>query len=100
MKKLATLLLASAVVIMYSCGPSAKEKEAKRIADSTKAADSIALVQAQQQRIADSIAKVQMIQKKAADSIAHQDSIAKHLIKPAKAAKAAKPAPAKKAHKK
>ena len=97
MKKLAFILVIAVVALMTSCGPSAKEKEAKRIADSTKAADSIALVQAQQQRIADSIAKVQMIQKKTADSIAHQDSIAKHLIKPAKAAK---PAPAKKAHKK
>ena len=95
MKKLAFILVIAVVAFMTSCGPSAKEKEAKRIADSTKVADSIALVQAQQQRTADSIAKVQMIQKKTADSIAHQDSIAKHLIK-----KAVKPAPAKKAHKK
>ena len=58
----------------------------------------MALVQAQQQRVADSIAKVQAAQKKVADSIAHQDSIAKHLIKPAK--KAVKPAATKKAHKK
>jgi hypothetical protein len=61
----------------------------------------MAKVQAAQQKIADSIARVQA-QKKVADSIAHQDSIKKHLIKPAKAVKPAKPAkPApKKAHKK
>ena len=101
MKKLATILVIGAVAFMSSCGPSAKEKEAKRIADSIRVADSMAMVQAQQQRVADSIAKVQAAQKKVADSIADQDSIAKHLIKPAKAAKGAKPAPAKKAaHKK
>jgi ABC-type Na+ efflux pump permease subunit len=101
MKKLALILVIGAVAFMSSCGPSAKEIEAKRIADSTRVADSMAKVQAAQQKIADSIAKVQA-QKKVADSIAHQDSIKKHLIKPAKAAKPAKPAkPApKKAHKK
>jgi len=98
MKKLALILVIGAVAFMTSCGPSAKEIEAKRVADSTKVADSMAKVQAAQQKIADSIAKVQA-QKKVADSIAHQDSIKKHLIKPAKAAKPAKPAP-KKAHKK
>jgi hypothetical protein len=70
---------------MYSCGPSAKELEEKRIADSIRVADSLAMVQAEQQRIADSIAKVQE-EKRKADSIAHQDSIAKKLIKPAKKA--------------
>ena len=95
MKKIALVLVIGAVALMSSCGPSAKEKEAKRIADSTRVADSMAMVQARQQKIADSIAKVQAAQKKVADSIAHQDSIAKHLIKPAK-----KVAPAKKAHKK
>jgi starvation-inducible outer membrane lipoprotein len=98
MKKIATVLVIAAIALMSACGPSAKEKEAKRIADSARVADSMAMVQAQQQRIADSIAKVQAAQKKVADSIAHQDSIAKHLIKPAK--KAAKPAATKKAHKK
>jgi len=97
MKKIAFILGIAVVAFMTSCGPSAKEKEAKRIADSTRVADSMAMVMAAQQRTADSIAKVQMIQKRVADSIAHQDSIAKHLIKPAKALK---PAPAKKAHKK
>jgi hypothetical protein len=57
----------------------------------------MAKIQAEQQRIADSIAKVQA-EKRVADSIAHQDSIKKHLIKPAK--KAVKPAPTKKHHKK
>ena len=84
MKKLATLLIAGAVVLMYSCGPSAKEKEEKRIADSIKVADSLAMVQAEQQRIADSIAKVQD-EKRKMDSIAHEDSVKKHLIKPKKA---------------
>ena len=87
MKKLAFILVIAVVALMTSCGPSAKEKEAKRISDSIRVADSMAVVQAQQQRTADSIAFVQAAQKKVADSIAHQDSIAKHLIKPAKAAK-------------
>ena len=99
MKKLALILVIGAVAFMSSCGPSAKEKEAKRIADSTRVADSMALVQANQQRVADSIAKVQAAQKKVADSIAHQDSITKHLIKKGKAVKQAKPAAPKK-HKK
>jgi hypothetical protein len=89
MKKLATLLVVGAVAFMYSCGPSAKELEEKRIADSIRVADSLAMVQAEQQRIADSIAKA-ADEKKKADSIAHQDSIKKHLIKPAKAVKAPK----------
>ena len=97
MKKLTLILVIGVVALMSSCGPSAKEKEAKRIADSTRVADSMTLVQAQQQRVADSIAKVQATQKRVADSIAHQDSIAKHLIKHVKGTK---PAPAKKAHKK
>ncbi len=96
MKKIALVLVIGAVALMSSCGPSAKEKEAKRIADSTRVADSMAMVQAHQQRIADSIAKVQAAQKKVADSIAHQDSIKKHLIKPAKGMKPGM----KKAHKK
>ncbi len=78
---------------MYSCGPNAKEIEDKRIADSIRVADSLAMVQAEQQRIADSIAKVQQ-EKQIADSIAHADSVKKFpkLFKPAKPAKAEKPA--------
>ncbi|MDP4281443.1 MAG: hypothetical protein Q8867_04765 [Bacteroidota bacterium] len=83
MKKLATLLVIGVVAFMYSCGPSAKELEEKRIADSIRVADSLAMVQAEQQRVADSIAKAQD-EKKIADSIAHQDSIKKGLIKGAK----------------
>jgi hypothetical protein len=45
---------------MYSCGPSAKELEEKRIADSIRVADSLAMVQAEQQRVADSIAAAQI----------------------------------------
>ena len=100
MKKLAVILVIGAVALMSSCGPSQKEKEAKRIADSIRVADSMAMVMADQQRVADSIARVQEAQKKVADSIAHQDSIAKHLIKHTKAAKAIKPAATKKHHKK
>ena len=95
MKKLATLLVAGAVVLLYACGPSAKEKEAKRIADSTHVADSMAKVQMEQKRIADSIAKVQE-EKRKMDSIAHADSVKKYpklFKKPAvKKAEAAKPA--------
>lgn len=80
MKKLATLLVIGVVAFMYSCGPSAKELEEKRIADSIRVADSMAMVMAEQQRIADSIAKAQM-EKAKLDSIAHADSIAKGLIK-------------------
>ena len=91
MKKLATLLVIGVVAFMYSCGPSAKEIEEKRIADSIRVADSLAMVQAEQQRIADSIAKVQQ-EKMIADSIAHADSVKKFpkLFKPAKAAKPVK----------
>ena len=88
MKKLVTLLVIGVVAFMYSCGPSAKEIEEKRIADSIRVADSLAMVQAEQQRIADSIAKIQQ-EKMIADSIAHADSVKKFpkLFKPAKAAK-------------
>lgn len=68
MKKLASVLVIGAVAFMYACGPSAKELEEKRIADSIRVADSLAMVQAEQQRIADSISKAQAAQ-------AHQDSI-------------------------
>ena len=74
MKKLATVLVIGAVAFMYSCGPSAKELEEKRIADSIRVADSLAMVQAEQQRIADSIARAQM-------EAAHKDSIAQGWLK-------------------
>ena len=44
---------------LFSFGPSPKEREEKRIADSIRVADSLAMVQAEQQRIADSIATAQ-----------------------------------------
>jgi len=71
---------------MTSCGPSAKELEEKRIADSIRVADSLAMVQAEQQRIADSIAKAQE-EVRIKDSIAHQDSVKKGLIKVKKGGK-------------
>lgn len=67
---LGLMLLGFAVV---SCGPTSKELEEKRIADSIATADSIALVEAEQQRLADSIAT--------ADSIKKADSIAKLPVK-------------------
>ena len=59
MKKILAILVIGAAAFMYSCGPSAKELEEKRIADSIRVADSLAMVQAEQQRIADSIAQAQ-----------------------------------------
>lgn len=64
MKKLLLLSVIAGLVIT-ACGPSAEELEAQRIADSTKMADSLAMVQAQQQKEADSIAAAA-----AADSVA------------------------------
>ena len=55
MKKL-LLLSVIAGLIITACGPSAEEIEAQRIADSTRLADSLAKVQAEQQKVADSIA--------------------------------------------
>lgn len=55
MNKFETLLLVSIVLSIYSCGPSAKEKEEARIYDSIRLSDSLAMVQAEVQRIADSI---------------------------------------------
>jgi len=56
-------IIAAAVIVgfaltlvwWYNRGPSAKEIEEKRIADSIKVADSLAMIQAEQQRLADSI---------------------------------------------
>ena len=82
MKKLLLLLVIAGLVIT-ACGPSAEELEAQRIADSTKMADSLAKVQAEQQRVADSIAAAA-----AADSAAKAAEAAK--AKGAKGAKKAK----------
>ncbi|MBK7171861.1 MAG: hypothetical protein IPH84_01215 [Bacteroidales bacterium] len=78
MKKLFALLLVAGMVAVVACGPSAEEKRAKEVADSTLLADSLAQVQAAEQAKMDSLAKV------TADSIAaaaHADSLAKKLIK-------------------
>ncbi|MGE5424005.1 MAG: hypothetical protein ACM3N9_01505 [Syntrophothermus sp.] len=74
MKKLATLLLMGAVAFMYSCGPSAEEKEKQRLADSARIADSTRLVEEKKQQELDSIAKI--AEQKKADSL-RQDSIDK-----------------------
>lgn len=66
MKKFLFVLLATVAIAITACGPSAKQIEEKRIADSIKTADSIACVQADQKKIADSLAIV-----------AKNDSIAK-----------------------
>ena len=64
MKKVLLLSVIAGLVIT-ACGPSAQELEQQRIADSTKMADSLAKVQAEQLRVADSIAAAAQ-----ADSIA------------------------------
>jgi hypothetical protein len=74
MKNLFISLAVAALFSVVACGPSAKELEEKRIADSTRIADSIATVDSlnkvAEQVKQDSIAKV------IADSLA-ADSIAK-----------------------
>lgn len=68
MKKYTFILMAAIAIAIAitACGPSAKQLEEKRIADSIKVADSLACVQADQQKVADSLAIV-----------AKNDSIAK-----------------------
>ncbi len=56
-----TILLAA---LLSACGPSAKEYEEKRIADSIRVADSLAMMQAEMQRVADSSAYVQGVSNK------------------------------------
>ncbi|MBC8315888.1 MAG: hypothetical protein H8E51_10330 [Bacteroidetes bacterium] len=74
MKKLAIVCVIGVAAFLTACGPSTKELEEKRIADSIRVADSLAMVQAEQQRIADSIAQAQAEE-------AHADSVAEGLIK-------------------
>ncbi len=77
MKKIFSFVAVSAMVALVSCGPDA-EAEAKRIADSTRAADSIAAIemaakaQADSTRMADSMAAVRV--KWVADSTRIADS--------------------------
>jgi hypothetical protein len=66
MKKIVLSLVVLAFMVV-SCGPSAKELEEKRLADSIRIADSVSLAQSLEKSIADSIAKVDSIKK--ADSI-------------------------------
>lgn len=83
MKKNILTIIASAVVLMSACGPSAEEKaaEQKRIQDSIAqvTADSLAAVEAamaaEQQRIQDSIAAV--VEQMRQDSIKMAEEMAK-----------------------
>jgi len=59
MKKFALLFVVGAVALLYACGPSQKELDDQRIADSISTADSLAMVQAEKMRITDSIALAQ-----------------------------------------
>lgn len=72
MKKLFAILAVGIVLLFASCGQSAKELEEKRIADSIRVADSLAMVKVQEQKIADSIANAKF----KADSLA-ADSVKK-----------------------
>ncbi|HOT14527.1 MAG TPA: hypothetical protein PK252_07175 [Bacteroidales bacterium] len=67
MKKLFLLSVVAGLVIT-ACGPSAEEREAQRIADSTRQADSIAAVEAAQKAQADSIAAAADSAAKAAEA--------------------------------
>ncbi|MCX6246147.1 MAG: hypothetical protein NTW10_00300 [Bacteroidetes bacterium] len=78
MKKLPSIVILVTLGFLSSCGPSAKETEDRKVADSIRFADSLSMVMAQQQQIADSIAKTQT-EGRSIDSIAHQDSIRKNL---------------------
>ena len=55
----------------YSFGSSPKEMEEKRIADSILVADSLAMMQAEQQRVNDSILSMEFLSCKVLDSIFH-----------------------------
>ena len=62
MKKLFYIPAVLAFAVFAACGPSAAEKRAKEVADSTKVADSLAVIQAAEaakaQATADSLAAV------------------------------------------
>lgn len=87
MKKIITFVAVSAMVSLAACGGDA-EAEAKRKADSTHAADSIAAAEAaikakaDSTRMADSMAQVEVQRK--ADSARIADSIAEANKKPGK----------------
>ena len=74
MKKLFYIPAVLAFAVFAACGPSAAEKETKRLADSTKVADSLAVIQAAEaakaQASADSLAAVASKAQATADSLA------------------------------
>jgi hypothetical protein len=53
MKKIHLIFTIGSIIVCASCGPSAVEREAQRIADSSMMGDSLARVQAEQQRLAE-----------------------------------------------
>jgi len=75
------IIFVSVVLIVYCSHKRdimlAKHIEEKRIMDSIRIADSLAMVQAQQQRIADSLAMVQAQQQRIADSISSSQQISR-----------------------
>ena len=72
MKKLFALLVVAGMVSFVACGPKgpSAEETAKRIADSTRTADSIAKVEADLKAAQDAAAKIAAEEKRVADSIA------------------------------
>jgi hypothetical protein len=72
MKKLFAMFVVAGMVGFVACGPSAEEKAAKDREDSIKYADSITLVEQQNQLMTDSITKADA-QKAIDDSIANAD---------------------------
>lgn len=77
MKNLAKLVIAGSLFAFVACGPSAQELAEKAKADSTKLADSMAVVKkAQDDSLAAVAAKAAETQKRIADSL-HADSLVK-----------------------
>jgi len=80
MKKLLTLVIAGGMLAFYACGPSKAELEAKRIADSTRVADSLGKIQAEAdakaKHIQDSTDAANAAAKVKADSARVADSLA------------------------
>lgn len=58
MKKLFTILVLGLMLAVSACGPTAKQMEDQRVADSVRVADSCTLVCANEQRVADSLTKM------------------------------------------
>jgi hypothetical protein len=85
MKKLFALLVVAGMVSFVACGPKGPSKEeiAKRIADSTRKADSIAKVEADA-KAAQELAAKEAEAKRIADSIANADKNKKPIKKTTK----------------